>query len=323
MQIIRCRCVGRRHRRWIKIWCHHERSFGVSRCSEEREREPSIWPPDGPETFQTSVLTRWACTRPHRGAGKFSWPKKQDNCSCVWMRCLTFILHEVIFARTWFSSTKPLLRPTMIRGTNFFQSIIAHLSSEGVTWKTVLEHLFKWRRQGVVRLATHKEKQFVFLKVLIVAWRICFYFILRSKPSKLFIYWGWLHPLWWVLTNECLAGWQFKHIKQHVLAALRLPTPGNPCRRQPFLRPLPSSPWNPPIKLPAADSSVSNSSLNCWKTVTQIFTVFCCSRWRYRDESVHSSCLKNVSPVWTCVANLMSFNASLVSCANCALPVCF
>lgn len=79
----------------------------------------------------------------------------------------------------------------------------------------------------------------------------------------------------------------------------------------------------PPIKLPAADSSVSNSSLHCWKTVTRIFTVFCCSRWRYRAESVHSSCLKNVSPVWTCVANLMSFNASLVSCANCALPVCF
>lgn len=201
----------------------------------EREREPSIWPPDGPETFQTSVLTRWACTRPHWGAGKFSWPKKQDNCSCVWTRCVTFILHEVIFARTWFSSTKLSLWPTVIRGTNFFQSIIAHLSSEGVTWKTVLEHLFKWRRQGVVRLATHKEKQFVFLKVLIVAWRICFYFILRTKPSKRFISFAWLHPLWWVLTNECLAGWQFKHNKQHVLAALRLPTPSD--TSQPLLMP--------------------------------------------------------------------------------------
>lgn len=114
----------------------------------EREREPSIWPRDGPETFQTSLLTRWACTRPHRGAGKFSWPKKQDKCSCVWMRCVTFILREVIFARTWFSSTKLSLGPTVIRGTNFFQSIIAHLSSEGVTWKNGVGALVQVKEAG-------------------------------------------------------------------------------------------------------------------------------------------------------------------------------
>lgn len=156
MQIIRCRCVGRRHRRWIKIWCHHERSFGVGRCSEEREREGAVnmaaWRARDFSNISVNTLSLYA---PTPGCGQvFLAKKKRDECSCVWMRCVTFILHEVIFARAWFSSAKLSLRPTVIRGTNFFQSIIAHLSSEGVTWKTVLEHLFKCRRQGAVPLAT-------------------------------------------------------------------------------------------------------------------------------------------------------------------------
>lgn len=35
-------------------------------------------------------------------------------------------------------------------------------------------------------------------------------------------------------------------------------------------------------------------------------------RWRWGATWVHSSCLGNVSPVWTCMTNLMGFNERLV-----------